>query len=266
MKINDGKIDSTSNIAKRTDTISVAPATSLTNAVLDLRRLRHSTRILGAGLYARAIAGTVAVDLRLSASTGLLVPGVLAIDAVPEKFKLITTTIVALFAGVVKTKAPATAIVFTAAHVITANKFGVILVQMDDAGTVSTKVSAATQAYDTAAAALAAIPSADANKLAIGYIAIANNAGDWTANTDDMTDGSDVTTATFNNYTARKPFTGAISPTALDEVDGVLSSTRSDVVGAEDEYLAVIATTDGTGALTDGRLHIHTRPNNLRGD
>ena len=49
-------------------------------------------------------------------------------------------------------------------------------VQINDAGTVSTKVPAATQAYDTAPLALAALPSADAGNVAIGYIAIANNA------------------------------------------------------------------------------------------
>jgi len=52
-----------------------------------------------------------------------------------------------------------------------------------------------------AATALAALPAPDAGNVAYGTIAIENNAGDWTANTDDLTDASDVTTAAFNDST-----------------------------------------------------------------
>lgn len=143
-------------------------------------------------------------DVRTYLGDGLLQIGTLAIDAVPEKFK---TTTVALYriTGVGFRKAATTALTFTAAHVVTASKFGIILVQINDAGTISTKVPAATpttaMAYNTAALALAALPSPDASNIALGYIAIANNAGDWTANTDDLTNGSDVTTATFVDAT-----------------------------------------------------------------
>lgn len=266
MRTNDSKIDNAADVTKRMLSIGFTPAINLTNAVVELIKLPHNSKVLGASLYSRAVAGTVAADLRLCASTGILAPGILAIDAVPEKFKLITNTIVALYAGAVKTKAPATAIVFTAAHVVSALKYGVILVQMTSAGVVSTKVSSATQAFSTAAAALAAIPAADANNLAIGYIAINAGALAWTANTDDMTNGSDLTTATFNNYSNRKPLTGAISPTALANIAGVMSVVTTDINAAKDEYLAVLATTDGTGALTDGRLHIEYRARNYRGD
>lgn len=131
----------------------------------------------------------------LTASAGL------AIDAVPEKFK--TTSIASYRIGRDDyTKAATTALVFSAAHVITASKFGVILIQIDADGTITTKVPLATQAYNDAPTALAALPSADSGNVALGYIAIANNTGDWIANTDDMTDASDVTTASFVNATA----------------------------------------------------------------
>lgn len=128
--------------------------------------------------------------------TGLTTKGTLAIDAVPEKFKT-TSTATYNIAGVTYTKNAATAIVFTLAHVVSASKFGVILIQVNAAGTVSTKVPLATQAYTSAALALAALPAPDAGKVALGYIAIAAKAATWTANTDDMTNGSDLTTATF---------------------------------------------------------------------
>lgn len=127
---------------------------------------------------------------------GLLAKGTLAISATAERFK---TTSIAEFrvAGRTFTKAATDNLTFTAAHVITASKFGVVLIQINAAGTVSTKVPATPQAYDSAALALAALPAPDAGNVPLGYIAIANNTGDWTANTDDLTNGSDVTTAAF---------------------------------------------------------------------
>lgn len=130
----------------------------------------------------------------------LMVDGGLAIDAVPEKFST-TQTAAFLINGVSHTKAITTALTFTAAHVITASKFGIILVQINAAGTVSTKVPVTPQAYDNAGAALAALPAVDAGNVSLGYIAIENNAGDWTANTDDLTNASDVTTAAFTDST-----------------------------------------------------------------
>lgn len=136
-------------------------------------------------------------------SNGVLSSAGLAIDAVAEKFKTTNRTVIR-YNGETVGKAATTAIVFTANHVITASKFGVVLVQMSvvAATAIATKVPAATQAYNTAALALAALPEADAGFVAIGYIAIANNAGDWTANTDDLTAASDVTTATFTSFPA----------------------------------------------------------------
>lgn len=154
----------------------------------------------GAFADARRMRAT-ANDLRSYLLDGVLQHGTLAIDAVPEKFK--TTTILYWRRnGIQFTKAATTALVFTAAHVVSASKFGVILVQITDAGVISTKVPGATQAYNSAPLALAALPAADANNTAIGHIAIANNTGAWTANTDDLTDGSDLTTATFVDATA----------------------------------------------------------------
>jgi hypothetical protein len=102
---------------------------------------------------------------------------------------------------------------FTAAHVIaTGSKYGVIDLYVNAAGTFLSLVPLATQAYDTAADAHAA---ADAltypgkagapgeNYCYIGRILIQSNAGgSWTAKTDDMTNGSDCTTATFLSSTS----------------------------------------------------------------
>jgi len=130
----------------------------------------------------------------------LVVDGNLAIDATPEKFKT-TQTSAFLINGVSHTKAATVELVFSAAHVVTATKFGVVLVQINAAGTVSTKVPLSPQIYDDAPTALAALPAVDAGNVSLGYIAIAAGVADWTANTSDMTDGSDLTTASFNDST-----------------------------------------------------------------
>lgn len=136
---------------------------------------------------------------------GILQIGTLAIDATAEKFKT-TTVLYWRRLGIQFSKAATTAIVFTAAHPITASKFGIVLVQITDAGVISTKIPGVTQtttmAYNTAALALAALPAVDASNTQVGYIAIANNGVAWTANTDDLTNGSDVTTAAFTDTSA----------------------------------------------------------------
>ena len=93
---------------------------------------------------------------------------------------------------------------FSNAHVISASKYGAIRMFINAAGAISSDVPLATQAYDTAleaitAANAVAIPS---NKIQIGLIVIQNDASLWTANTDDLTDASDVIKATFYNITS----------------------------------------------------------------
>lgn len=162
-----------------------------------------TSKLLAQGYHSRKLAQNV------FAGDGILQIGTLAIDAVPEKFKT-TTALYWRRNGIQFTKAATTAIVFTAAHPVSSSKFGVILIQINDAGTISTKITGATQttamAYNSAAEALAAKPAADAGNIAIGYVAIAAKAALWTANTDDMTAASDLTTATFVDGTAL-PFT-----------------------------------------------------------
>ena len=90
---------------------------------------------------------------------------------------------------------------FSAAHVVSATKYGVIIMYVNAAGAISSIVPLATQAYASAALAHAA---ADAlpipvNKCLVGRILIAADAGAWTGNTDDLS--TDLTTATFLNAT-----------------------------------------------------------------
>lgn len=94
--------------------------------------------------------------------------------------------------------------VFSSAHAISISKYGAIRIFINAAGTISTDVPLTTQTYDTA---LEAITAADAvaipaNNIQIGMIVIQNDGTLWTANTDDLTDASDVTKAVFYSTTS----------------------------------------------------------------
>ena len=136
---------------------------------------------------------------------GLLSIGTLAISAAAaEKFKTTTTAYYTLD-GIQYSKAATDNLVFSANDTINTGTaegdfFGVWLVQVNAAGTVSTKSPATDQSYTSADLALGALPTADANNTALGYIIIgANTDSAWTANTDDMTPASDCASAVFED-------------------------------------------------------------------
>jgi hypothetical protein len=172
-------------------------------------------------------AGTDGTVAQVPVPTGLHDIGTLAISATAERFKT-TTTALYRVNGVQRTKAATDNLTFSAAHVITASKFGVVLVQINGAGTVSTKVPASPQAYNTDALALAALPAPDAGNVPLGYIAIENNAGDWTGNTDDLTAASDVTTAAFVDWPTNGGYGTHFDVTseADGDLDLVVTETR----------------------------------------
>jgi hypothetical protein len=172
-------------------------------------------------------------------SNALILDGDLAIHSTPEQFKT-GKTAVYLINGISHTKAATTALTFSAAHVITASKFGIILVQINAAGTISTKVPSATQAYNSAPLALAALPSADAGNVALGYIAIENNSGDWTANTDDLTNASDLTTAAFTDASESTLDSSPKSFWLVSESDGDIDVAITHAAGAKTMYLILV--------------------------
>ena len=130
--------------------------------------------------------------------------GGFAISSTAEEYKTASQLTAFIDGRQVDVAADAT-IPVTAAQVVSGSKFGVIVVQVSVAGAFTSKVVSATQAYDTAAAALAAAPKADVGNAKVGHIAIAADSGGWTSVTDDMTNGSDLTTATFVETAIQSP-------------------------------------------------------------
>ena len=172
-------------------------------------------------------------------ANALLLDGDLAIYSTPEQFKTAKTAVY-LINGISHTKAATNALAFSAAHVISATKFGVVLIQINAAGTIATKVPSATQAYNSAPLALAALPSADAGNVALGYIAIAAGAGAWTAITDDLTNGSDVTTAAFVDATESTLDSSPKSFWLTSESDGDIDVDITHAAGAKTLYLVLV--------------------------
>lgn len=263
--IGDNKVDPQSLLVRKQITVPIVSAVSLTDVPWFIRKIGFSFDLRRMSVYSRTVAAAAVLDLLIVANNKRVKQAAtFTIDAVPEKFAIGISRVIANDVYVVK--AATTANLFTAAHVVTASKFGVILVQIDSAGVLTTKCPGATQttpmAYNTAALALAALPAADANKVALGYIAIAAKAATWTANTDDMTNGSDLTTATFNILAQEAKAITQLTPVQFKEVNATLSATRANVRGGRDDYLVGLMTTDGTGVLTGAiaTIEISARP------
>jgi len=149
---------------------------------------------------------TLANALRTLLNNGVLVQGTLLISATPEDFKT-TTTAYFRIANAQYSKAATDSLSFSAADTINTGAavgsfWGIWLVQIDAAGTISTKSPAADQVYVSEAAAIAALPAVDAGNVALGYITVnANDDVAWIANTDDLTPTSDCADANFTDAT-----------------------------------------------------------------
>ena len=161
-------------------------------ASLDTKRFRLQNVIDD-----RALLASLRADGLLSIST-------LAISATAEKFKT-TTTSYYMIDAIQYSKAATDNLVFSAADTINTGTavgsfWGAWLVQINAAGTISTKSVSADQVYTSEALAIAALPAVDTGNVSLGYITInANDDSSWTANTDDMTDASDCATASFTD-------------------------------------------------------------------
>lgn len=259
-------IHPTDPVARRTVVIPAAVGTSLTNRPMAVVRPGHRLRLLDVGIYAEAVAGTVSIQGYLMNQTELVSGAALAIHSTPTQFAV--GAFRARVGGIFVEKAAATGITFSAAHTVTADLHGCITVQMNNAGTISTKVPAATQGYASAQLALDAKVAADSDKVEIGHILIANNAGDWVANTDNMTNGGNVTTATFTSraVTVVAAFSAALVPLALQRVVATLATARAAVIAQNTRDIVLLYTTDGSGSITRGSVDITYRPFPLRGE
>lgn len=132
--------------------------------------------------------------------------GNIAVSATTHLFKT-TQSAIYWIGGVSNTKIATDLLTFSAADTINTAAgaglfWGIWLIQIDIAGTVSTKSPAANQVYTSSALAIAGKPSPDAGNLELGYILVqSKNSTKWTANTDDMVAGSDCNAVSIVDVT-----------------------------------------------------------------
>lgn len=159
-----------------------------------------------------------------NALNGVTATATLIISATATAFKTTATTTYTI-GGKTLTKAATDPLTFTAAHVVTGSKFGIILVQINAAGTISTKVPAATpttaMAYNSAALAYLALPAPDAGNVALGCILITAAGGGFTGNTTALTGISTFTQVVLNgtipiSFDLTFPATGLADITITD--------------------------------------------------
>ena len=154
----------------------------LPNGAVEVRggskRLHASS--LGSGGYGGAY-------FEPTVKNGVLVKAGLAISGEDAKTFKTTAAISYRIGSKVYEKAATDKIAFSNADTITANKYGVWLVQIDHEGTITTKAPATNQEYETADDALDDLPAADSGNVALGSIVVAAGGGGFTANTTALT-------------------------------------------------------------------------------
>lgn len=274
MPIRDAKFLPASKTAEHLYTAPVVTAINLTARPFLVFRPGYQFAVTRLGLGNRTEAGAVSIDCRIARTDGLLFTAALAKDAgEPEDMQVGSFSY--FLNGTVLSKTGASGIDFSAAHVVTQNRWGAIAVQINASGTVSTKVPSSPQGYGTAAEAYAAIPAADANNVLIGAIVIqAKVSGNWTANTDDLTAGSDCQAITFYQFATLfpaavvTPTTAALNAVSGQYVEATIKSTDAffETVGSKTSTLICWQTTDGSGALTDGLCTVGLRLYPLNGE
>ena len=157
------------------------------------------------------------------AGDGAVHPAVLAVGSTEERVAF--DAFAFRIGGLNKNKAAdAAGVAFTAEHKVAANKFGCIAINIKADGTIDTQINSAVQTdtldFDSAVDALANIQNVNftptTDYIRIGYILIANDGSLWTANTDDLTDAGDLTTATFSDLTSSYHEIATYTLTATD--------------------------------------------------
>jgi hypothetical protein len=212
-----------------------------------------------------AIQGSMKGDDR---DTGMITSAMLAVDTTATRFAN-AACYYRINGTNYSVAADAAGNTFSAAHVIgdgASKLWGVINVYIDTSGAFSTRVPMETQTYASAELALTAAEAmvTPSTLCYVGHILIQSDATTWTANTDDMTDGSDLTTADFRSATssfitfqdgAGGDITDQMTATELTNGRSLVNIPVSDTMMGAKWVRLYLKTLTGTGYLTS-RLKI----------
>lgn len=275
MGIRDDKMLKTTGTIKKEYLFSLAPAASLTSAVIRVCQVPFSFMIERIQAWCRTVTNSVA------ATVGFVRPGfqieavTLAIATTTTKFQLTSalTAVMPLASqtpGALPTvvnKAVADNIAFTDnftvnAAVTAVAVWGAARVQMDYLGAITTKVVDDDQAYATEAEALYACPAADADKNNLGTITIQVDASQtFTANTTAL----DAALLNDVNYNGAAAGLVSAQDSAVTYVSGdlvaadLVNVATNRAVAQAGGLLVVSCTSNGGSSLVDGTLDVGVR-------
>jgi hypothetical protein len=182
--------------------ISCSRAVKLSKAVgVKEHTIFASVKQVGATAFSAATLVLQGSYTGADSETGMITNPTIAIGSTAERFANAAFTF--LIDNTTYSKAVnTTGTVFSAAHVIgdgASPLWGVVNVYINASGTWLTDVPTSPQIYASAALALAAANAMQprGGYVLVGQILINSDSTTWTANTDDLTNGSDLTTANF---------------------------------------------------------------------
>lgn len=281
----DNKVSPAAGVAKKLLHGLITSVVGQTKAILDIVQLPFGFVVESVGVYCQTVTTGATFDCRLVPvvpTGGLLNAITLTVGGTASNFK-INAAIIAV-GPLVTSPAVVPPIVyqaitdnnaFSSAFTINVGAasglfWGAVRIQMSTAGTITTKVVSADQAFATEAEALVACPQADAGKIDLGTITIQMKTGaTFTAQTTDLND----TTVNATNYngraaTAVSVLTGEVSFVSLEKVYGTMVAALSDAACASPGGLLVIdyTTAASTGALLNGRYDVQYRPYPMAGE
>lgn len=272
--IKDVAINVGSGVAEKHRPVRLITAVAQTNLIADIAQIGHSFSVEKVTGYCSAEAGAV------TAQVGVVRPGsvvgacVLAIGTVKDRFQ-ITGAFLGLVPGtgnggtpIIVSKAAEDGIEFSGNYTVNAAAaaplvWGAFRVQMNAAGTVSTKAVTTNQSFTTEALALASCPAADTDKINLGTITVQTKASQtFTANTTNLDDATAVNATNYNPADGFVSVTSAAVAFAAGTValPTMVSGVENRGVSQGGGLLVTRYTSDGTGALTQGVVDIRYRP------
>lgn len=284
MTIVDNKVSLFAGIAKKLLDATIVSAIDQTKTIIDIIQIPYSFCVEGAAAYCSALVGTATADVRIvpvHPSGSVIDAVVLTIGGDATDFKLNSAVRGLLPQAVSPAVSPAMvykAITdnidfttnFTVNVAAAAGLFwGAVRVQMDAHRAITTKVVADNQVFLTEVAALAAVPLNDVGHIDLGTITIQmKTASAFTANTTALNDAS---TNAVNYYgrasSAVSCLTGEVAFVATEKVNAVsVAKIISRACTRPGGLLIIDYTTNHTGVLTNGQLHVAYRPYPMAGE
>lgn len=280
MAVTTRKLAPDNGAAKHFFTDLIITAVSLTALPIRVRQLPVSFLVESVQLWATAVTDAV------TTLVGIVDPGraiqaiSLGIAGTADRFKITVAfdAVMPLRVGTalnaIVHKAITDNLEFSTAFTINvaaaAGQFwGVVRIQMDAAGVISTKVPSANQVFTTEAYALTQVPAADPGSFDLGTITIRSAAGAaFLANTTALNAGG--TTVNYNGKAAgfRNVCSANPSFVAATQVQGAMQAKVADRAVTVPGGLLVVelTTTGGSGAATDAVLDTGWRPYPLDGE